>query len=313
MTRLFQHILCFFLLSVIWMIPRPAAACDICGCGAGGYYFGVMPQFHKNFIGLRYRQASYDSHLRGTTYSDLFKTTETFYVTELWGRWYPAPRWQVLAFVPYQINLQRLATETKTQQGLGDMLFSLNYNLFNNTLTEDSIPKRIRQNLWVGVGAKVPTGASRFSESDLSQVANANFQLGTGSLDFVLSVMHVLRFQRSGISTDLSYKVNTANSRGYQFGNRVMANMAFFRLYRTGQFGLMPHIGAYGEYSVKDNDQGFLNENTGGHLITANLGLDVYYKRITAGVNYQQPIHQALAMGQIQAHARCVAHISFML
>jgi hypothetical protein len=38
-------------------------ACDICGCGVGSYYLGILPEFNKRFIGLRYQHKSLQTHL----------------------------------------------------------------------------------------------------------------------------------------------------------------------------------------------------------------------------------------------------------
>jgi hypothetical protein len=78
----------YFILFVFIFIETNLIACDICGCGSGSYYIGLMPQFHKNFVGIRYRYSIFDSHL-GHSHHGIFATQETFRTTEIWGRFYP--------------------------------------------------------------------------------------------------------------------------------------------------------------------------------------------------------------------------------
>ena len=35
-----------------------ALACDVCGCSAGGNYFGILPRFGKHFLGIRYQYSA---------------------------------------------------------------------------------------------------------------------------------------------------------------------------------------------------------------------------------------------------------------
>src|SRR5690606_19183073 len=103
------------LLALTWLLPE-ADACNICGCGVGNYHYGILPQFQKNFVGLRYRHRSFDSHLSGG-HHDAMMSAETFQRVELWGRFYPAKRIQAFVFVPYNMNERTQGDERTILRG----------------------------------------------------------------------------------------------------------------------------------------------------------------------------------------------------
>lgn len=65
-------------------IPQ-SAACDVCGCGVGSYYMGILPDFNKRFIGLRYQQNRLQTHLGSNGIRTPNSTNETYRTMELWG------------------------------------------------------------------------------------------------------------------------------------------------------------------------------------------------------------------------------------
>ncbi len=303
MKRLFSLLLLWVLL-----LPLDLPACDICGCGVGNYYFGVMPQFHKNFVGIRYRFSSFRSHIG---MSEALATQEYFQTTELWGRYYIRPRLQMIAFLPYSFNRQVESNQTRYLQGLNDMMLMVNYNLLKTP--EDTIPRLFKHNLLVGAGTKLPTGKHTYSEANQQQVANPNFQLGTGSLDFLLNLAYTVRYKRLGLNADLTCKINTANKDQYRFGNRVTSNIALFYVQKIKKVGIMPHAGVYIENSLQDFSKSDFVIDTGGYFVAQTWGIELYYKRFALGGNYQVPLKQDLANGHIQAHSRGLVHVSFML
>jgi hypothetical protein len=282
-------------------------ACDICGCGVGSYYFGIMPQFQKNFIGFRHRYSSFDSHLG---YNPIFRTQEHFNITEFWGRYYIGKKWQVLAFVPYAYNIQQTKTKTNYLQGLTDISLLANYPIFVTQNKE----KKFQHNFRAGIGIKLPTGKYRYQENVIDEVANPNFQLGTGSTDFMLNVSYIVRYKKAGISSDLTYKINTKNSQNYQFGNRLSGNIAFFYLQKlNNQIAVMPNIGIYFENSGLDKRNNQKINETGGYFWANSLGMEVYFlKKFSVGFNYQNPFFQDLAFGQIKGNQRWIAQMSFL-
>jgi hypothetical protein len=299
-----------FIIAFIFAFTN-SQACDICGCGVGSYYFGVMPQFNKNFLGLRYRTMHFESHLN----SRILRTNEYFRTTEIWGRFYASPKLQIMTFVPYSFNTQTDVNNfSKDLQGLNDVVLLANYNLLNATMKNDTAMRSFKHTLWLGGGVKLPTGKYNFEEQDAGQVANPNFQLGSGSIDFLLSVFYNVRYKNWGFNQDLSYKINTANSKVYRFGNRISGNSNIFYIHQISKkLALMPYGGFYYEFSEKDKRNQAVIAETGGNLIAGNVGLDLYaFKRLNVGGNYQIPLQQNLANGEIRAGNRWNVQVSFL-
>ncbi|GAB4188897.1 MAG: hypothetical protein OHK0057_07070 [Thermoflexibacter sp.] len=267
-----------------------------------------MPQFHKNFVGVRYRYAVFDSHLGRSSQSSVFATQEIFRTTELWARFYPHQKVQILAFLPYQFNTQLEKGVSKNLQGMGDAMMIANYNIFN-TLYDTTI---FKHSLWLGSGVKLATGKYKYNETDNLQVANPNFQLGTGSYDFLLTANYTIRHRKFGINADVSYKINTQNSQYYRFGNRLSANFQVFYIHNIGNVGFMPNAGFYFENSATDTRNKYYVENTGGNMIATAAGVDIFFKNISAGLNYQIPTIQNLADGQIKAQNRAFIHLTLL-
>ncbi len=299
------------LLLILFTNISLSEACDICGCGVGGYYLGIMPQFHSNFIGLRYRAFSFDSHL-GHSHEGLFSSKEYFQSTELWARYYPTQRLQILAFVPYHFNRQETDNKNLYISGLGDISILTSYQLI--APKADTVKRLFRHNLWVGTGIKTNTGRYNYNENDATQVANPNFQLGTGSWDLLLNMTYTLRYKKIGLNIDANYKINTANEHKYRFGNRVSGTLAGFFVQRiTRKFAVMPNVGIYAESSAVDHRNKFEVEHTGGSLMALSVGIETYFLgKYSLGLNFQSPITQNLADKQIKANNRALVHLTWM-
>jgi hypothetical protein len=299
----------FILLLFIGLtISDFASACDQCGCGNGGSFFGILPQSHRGFMGFRYKQSSFDSH----PYMVLSHTKETFQSTEAWGRFYPFKKVQVLAFLPYNINTQTIykTNQTTTIRGIGDATLLAYYNLRNTFW--DSTNHTITQNLLVGGGIKLPTGRYHYDPLSTAEVDNPNFQLGTGSTDFLLNIIYTVRYKELGINTDITYKINTTNSNQYRFGNRFTVSSSLFWSKVLGNITLMPHTGIYFEYSTKNAGPQLMNIPTGGYLTMANVGIDCYIGKWGIDISNQIPIVQDLSADNIQAHSRSNIHLTYL-
>jgi hypothetical protein len=294
------------MISGFLAIGITAQACEFCGCGVGNFYLGILPQFHRQFVGIRYQAQRYDSHV-GLHPS--LATSEYFQSTELWGRFYPVSRLQILTLVPYHINQQTTTSGNVYLDGLGDIPILANYNLYNTIKVDPLIP--FKHSVWLGGGIKLPTGKFNFIESP-DAGANQNFQLGTGSVDFMLSGIYTLRYEKWGINSDVIYKVNTFNANNYKFGNKLNGSVSFMFIQQIQKVGLMPYLGFYSERSAKNLSGDVEISDSGGATNFVTGGVEFYWKKISMGFNYRTPFSQNLANGRIVAHDRLMAHVTFL-
>ncbi|RZK64963.1 MAG: transporter, partial [Pedobacter sp.] len=184
----------------------PLQACDICGCGVGSYYLGILPEFNKRFAGLRYQHKSLTTHLGPGSERGPLTTEETYQSVELWGGWNIGEKFRVIAFVPYNFNRKEAQLENGSKDGLGDIALMGYYKLFDHKSTVSN--KLLVQSLWFGAGIKTPTGKYEPADNNVAQSPN-NFQLGTASTDFTLNAAYDIRLMDFGINANVNYKLNT--------------------------------------------------------------------------------------------------------
>ena len=276
-------------------------ACDRCACGATNYYVGILPQYHRSFVGVRYRNSMFET----TGHEPGAVSQETFQSAEVWGRFYPTRRIQVLAFLPYQINRQSGGGSPDIEMhGLGDAAALGSFRLL------DVSGEKLKHQWWAGAGLKMPTGTYN---PGTSGVDNPNFQRGTGSWDVLLNTQYTLRLDKWGLFTDLNYRINTVNSYEYKYGNRVGAVASVFYIQDLAKdLAIMPNAGMYYENSAADKKYGYAQVETGGYMTAAQVGLDVYFLKNFAVQSWLlMPMSQDLQGGYSQAKTRWMVGLSY--
>lgn len=287
--------------------PRQAFACDICGCANSGAYFGLLPQSHKSLVGVRYQRMRFVTHGE----SKVLRTEEHFNIGELYTRFFPVKRVQVMAFVPFRADRQITSADVKRQSGMGDITVLANYNLFN-TFMDGENARTFNHTLLIGGGVKLPTGRFRFDENNVLHVANANFQLGTGSTDFILNAFYTLNRDQWGLAANVSRKFNTNNAEGYRFGNQLYGTVNLYRSIRIGKLTVTPSVGVYGEHAGHGIQNGETLGITGGELLNASAGITLFSDKWTVGITGQKPVVQQSASGHVVARERLLAQVAFL-
>lgn len=298
---------------VMLLITSGVFACDICGCGVGSYYLGILPDFKKRFIGLRYQHKGLITHISADGTVSYLTNQETYQTVELWGAFNIGNRFRVMGFVPYNFNERINQGKTTTKNGLGDIAVIGYLKLLDPQKTVGN--KRLVQSLWLGGGVKLPTGKYDPVDENITQNTQNTFQLGTGSVDFTLNGMYDVRLQDAGINTNVSYKINTSNKYDYAYGNKLTANMlAYYKFNIKNKMTIAPNAGVMYETAVKDTKaNAHLVDESGGYSTMGIIGAEFTVKQISFGGNYQTPLAQQLAGNRVKAKDRFMLHVSFSL
>lgn len=298
-------------IAVALLALQPAASgCDVCGCSIGGNYFGILPQFHRHFVGLRWSEQSFISaHSLIAVREGRFESEEWFRSVDLLGRFYVAPRIQLMVLTPYhEFRRRESGVETRTK-GLGDVSVMASYVLLD---TGDSLHRRWKHTLTFGGGAKIPTGRSNLTDAE-GKTLHPNLQPGSGTVDFMLSAAYTIRRGPWGLTADVLGRLNTANHRqDYQFGNRVSGSAKVFYWKNIRKLVLLPNAGVFADAADANTGASNVTEGTGGSVALATFGLDMYAGHISAGFTFQQPVSQNLGGGKVKAHARWMATLNYI-
>lgn len=302
------------ILVVLLMIlaAAQAGACDICGCGVGSYYTGILPEFNKNIFGLRYRFNSLHTHLTpggGTSY---LTTLEKFNTVDAWAGITLSPRFRLMGYIPINFNEKINQGITTRRNGVGDIGVQGFYRVLDNRTSKGKT--YIGQSLWLGAGVKLPTGDYENSQKDETGQSANTFQLGTGSVDFTLNMMYDLRIQDFGVNATASYKVNTPNKQQYLYGNKLSSTLqGYYKIRVKNKFTVAPNAGIAFETAAKDEDDKLIADVTGGSISLFSAGAEITTGKIAIGGNFQTPLAQQLAKGSVKAGDRVMVHISLML
>lgn len=314
MNDKFKLIFVLFL-SVISSISV-SKACDICGCGVGSYYLGILPDFNKRFIGLRYQFNTLDTHLGPDGEKTLISNKERYQTVELWGAWSFGKKWRVMSFIPYSFNYRKVngTGETGKKNGIGDILIMGYYRVFELRHTTGKKNKMIVHSLWGGAGIKLPTGKYKDSDRSAAMDAPNNFQLGTASTDFLVNLAYDFRVMDGGFNTNITYKINTENKQEYRYGNKFTANVLGYYKFApdSSKVRIAPNIGGMIEIQPKDVIYNrFDVAQSGGYTLSAVAGIELNIDKISFGGNFQQPVVQHLAEKRAKAGSRFLVHVSY--
>lgn len=264
--------------------------CDLCGC-----YMGIDPNYHLNIVGLRFHtfkfvtEAHTTESLAQNDHPDHEGTQSAEYYNnlELFGRYYITPKIKILFSVPFSQN----NIDGKTLNGFGDAKLLAQYQIYNTDMNGKT---KYWQRIFLGGGIKLPTGV--YNKTLTNGSVEPHFQPGTGAFDFIFTGTYISKLLEYdlGWSNDVVYTVNTVNNNDYRFANRFNITSSFFYEADAGNFAFLPHAGVYFETAKEDRYKGEIAEGSGGSVLFATGGLDIYYKKFSLDMTLQLPVNENL-------------------
>lgn len=278
-----------------------AFACDICGCSVSNYNPFLFPQLSKGYVGVSYINRTYKTHPGAVGSS-----TQHYNAVLLTAQYSLTKKLQVVTMVPYSYNIINSNNTKRDLKGLGDISVLLNYKVW------EKLTKAARQTVTAGAGIKAATG--NYTKAKTDAIDEQNFQLGTGSTDYILNGSYLLSYRKLMLNAAASYKYNTQNKAGYRFGDVFTTTAtAVYRKDVNTNFSVAPYVQVTNEAELQDASNRVLIAASGGNVFYSGGGVDVNTRKIAMGINYQTPVAQNLAGGVIQVKSRVSAHLSFTL
>lgn len=263
-------------------------ACDICGCTSGSNYTGAYPGLHKNYAGIRYSEVSFISEHP----SDGALGKDEMHRIESWSRVYINPNIQITLVVPYLYNQRIEVDKYFHSQGLGDLSLLANFVLLGSS---DLTGQSFKQFSSVGFGCKLPTGNDRMIQN--KSTLPKSMQLGSGSVDYILSFQHLLSYKMTGVSIESSYKYNTSSQQVYQIGNTFLIGSKLFTQIQSKIGRMVPALGVFYEHRPSDLEKGLQVDYTGSKVSLFHAEWSFFMPRISFHVIGQRPIYQSISQG----------------
>lgn len=294
------------------------AAVNTLACDGCSLFLGIQPNDRQNALTFMYRYrfmegdilpeslAKHAGHGGSTITYGKWKELQTVY--ELRGRVFVGERFYALGVMPVVNNYRSINGKTNSDvYGVGDPIFMGNYILFNSKSTLDSL--KFRHRLTVGAGTKFPLGTTD-KEVD-GEVPDLDMQPGTGSWDALFSLEYMLRYNKTGINTNLVYNLNNKNNDGYAYGDGLSARLDIFHLVSFKTLSIMPSISAYVECMKKDEEDGVAVLGTGGTSIMAGLGLKAFYRQFALQVQWLNTVHNDLGTYVVPNKDRIIVGLTY--
>ena len=300
----------FLLVIIFSLFYGNSFGCEICGCSHSNFQIGLLPTFQKGFIGLRYSYSTFYSQMR----DDHHEHSSDYYQTmELWGG-YNLKRIQVMAFMPY-INSRKVTHEgTTISNGAGDLMLLFNYNIFGKTSLTENEKTTFRHELYFGGGIKLPTGVNDVDDKDPEfNIGDFNSQAGTGSVDYLVNVTYNFLWNKSGVVTNLAYRINSANDQDYKFGNRVYLNSSYFYTFTKGEMKFKPNTGLSFQNNTINTFKGTDVEDSDGYNLNATAGINILRKKIGFNATGFIPVSQNNFDGQTELKSRILVGFTYSL
>lgn len=292
-------------LFIVVFLPFFVFACDICG-----NFNGITPYDNQSSLQLvhRYRLFSH-VNINGQPYvpAGAYRIDptftpqhsgseqhalqkgdfESFKVVELRGRIFFHRRVEIGLQTSWVQSKSRMFGVFNETSGIGDATVSVGYHLLRRLSDE----YRFKQRLVIGAGIKLPTGNSSACDT-LGVRKHLYFQNGTGSVDEIFYLQHVLGFGKFGSSFTLSSKMCGTNKYEEQLKPAFTLNGSVFWQWSKEKFRIAPQIQFYGEHTKGLYVNDVYESHSGMTMLMGGAGADIFFGQLGVHTGFQLPLYE---------------------
>lgn len=286
-------------------------ACEVCGCGIGGPTSGLSPYADKTYFSVRQRTFTSESHLNS---GQRFLTNELFLRYDIQARIALVSDLIVQTSVPYSFNSQQyvLSGDRYSQSGFGDIVVTASWIAYNKKIGEDD-SSNIGGSVLITAGVSVPTGSYTYDSTSIADVANANFQLGSGSVDPIVGITATLRDETKGLRANAVVRYPTTNSMNYRFGESALTMLSAFTEFKTDIGRIIPSVGILGEFSARNASNKMPIDVTGGYGILFSAACTFQYNSVLLDIQCDVPLKQSYGSGALNYGIRSAVSLGVLL
>ncbi|MBN8694940.1 MAG: hypothetical protein J0L87_00295 [Bacteroidetes bacterium] len=300
-----------------FLVQYSIFACDFCGC-----FMGITPYDNQSSISVLYRYKSYSGYYGAGQGSLLFPNThrsyhpnrgqdfsdkqlkhgshtvisdsalsprdyELFTSAELRGKFFIHPRIELNAVIPFVMNQNRVNEQKQTIQGLGDMTFFAAYHVVSKIMTE-----KYQHRLILGAGLKLPVGDYYQKDASNNRI-DYMLQPGTGSVDYLAYLNYVFGVKKFGLNFNTMFKYNGENYYHERVDNSTATYLnVFYKFRQEKDLKFFPSIQGFYEYTKGVYIHETFQNGTTMNVLTAGVGLDVFYKNMTLNTSFHLPAYE---------------------
>ena len=296
------------LLGLLFFSGFTVLACDVCGGGLGSNFIGIAAQTTNTMVGFRFSNTTIS-----TKHLAIFRDEKTYYSAEnystlnIWARFYLHKKIQVYTFVPLHYYFKKENNVAQQNYGVGDATIRLHYMLYNNI---DNSEKTHKHSLQAGIGIKLPTGYHEKKQNDT--LLPIGMQLGSGSFDIPLAAIYNYRWKQWGLNVESAYNVNFVNNVGYKFGDRWNNTLAVYYWKKFRKVNYVPKVQMTMDWTQKDKKNKVSQSATGGAIIKAGAGLDIFFGKASVGAGFELPIYDKINGGLSKTKATIYSQFIYL-
>jgi hypothetical protein len=288
MTKNILFILLFSLFT------STSSACDVCGCGPAGQFFGMLPVLEGRYASLRSQQQLFR---HPSTAENLLNgealTHDHLQSLELWMRWQLDDRWQLIMQLPYRHHARYSSAGLASNiSGMGDVQLTAFYKIL-----KPKPDKKWGHALSAGMQVVAPTGAYQ-QRDDQRRLLPEAFQIGTGAWGAQMQAFYSLSRNLSGLQLEGRVRQHLPNELDYQMGTAMGSSLQFFTNKQGKRFRWMYYGGLTFDYLAADKNYGAAKLSTGGKTLGLSAGIDLYTSKSAFHLLALLPTYQELYAAQ---------------